>query len=47
MAEGLGGAALGEGRKQQLLVYQPESKTLRLLYTAVQTLLSERITSSQ
>lgn len=26
MAEGLGGAALGEGRKQQLLVYQPESK---------------------
>lgn len=45
MAEGLGrecGEALGEGRKQQLLVHQPESKALRLHNTAVQTLQRER-----
>lgn len=40
------GAALGEGRKQQLLVHQPESKALRLHNTAVRTLQSERTTSS-
>lgn len=47
MAEGLGGSALGEGREQQLLVHQPESKALRLYNTAVQTLQSERCTPSQ
>ena len=43
MAEGLreGGAALkeggGGGREQQLLVHRPETKALRLHYTADQT----------
>lgn len=41
MAEGLRGAALGEGRERQLLVHQPDSKALRLHNSAAQTLQSE------